>query len=87
MPLKTTCIDAFPKPGHSRAEHWRPVESATGQARQFTYVAEQTEAPGEDALDAVTRRAVCDQVACGIFIPTDRDTTRPSNVSPTLMTR
>ena len=80
MPLQTTCIGAYPKPLKGGTDHWRPTAGAEEQARQFTYIAGDEQAvPGTD-LDAATRMAVRDQVACGIHIPIDGEQRRENYI-------
>jgi 5-methyltetrahydropteroyltriglutamate--homocysteine methyltransferase len=84
MPLNTTCIGAYPKPGRTGTDHWGPDQVQTGgkagQARSFHYGAGAGGEVNADRSDADTRAAVRDQVACGVDIPTDGEQRRENYI-------
>ena len=80
MPLQTTCIGAFPKPGGIGLAHWRLANNGAGAVRKFDYISGGEDGGDRDALDAATRGVVRDQVACGIDIPTDGEQRRENYI-------
>lgn len=80
MPLKTTCIGAFPKPDYLPIRDWFQVD--LGEAN---YQSEVIERWSNDPADAplyvrATREAIEAQIACGIDIPTDGEQRRENYV-------
>jgi 5-methyltetrahydropteroyltriglutamate--homocysteine methyltransferase len=80
MPLVTTCIGAYPKPGYLPIRDWFQVgHDAADYTEQV--LRGYARAEGAEALfDRATREAVADQVACGIDIPTDGEQRRENYV-------
>lgn len=82
MPLKTTCIGAYPKPDYVPITDWFQVGH---DAEDYTdKVMKSWEAGQTDAavalMDKATAAAVGDQIACGIDIPTDGEIRRENYV-------
>ena len=82
MPIKTTCLGAYPKPEYVPIRDWFQVghdaEDYSDQVlRQWT-VAETAEAQG--LMDKATAQVVADQIACGIDIPSDGEIRRENYV-------
>ena len=70
MPLKTTCIGAYPKPDYVPIRDWFQV-GHDAEDYNDTVLANWTEGPEvQDLLDRATAEVVADQIACGIDIPT-----------------
>ena len=82
MPLKTTCIGAYPKPDYITNSGWREVnaDADKDESRPFTYVSDKEEQAPEELLDRATIEAVADQVSCGIDIPTDGEQRRENYI-------
>lgn len=80
MPIKTTCIGAFPKPDYVPIKDWFQIEHG---AENYTADVLQnwSESPENDALFArATAEAVQVQIECGIDIPTDGEQRRENYV-------
>ena len=73
MPLKTTCIGAYPKPDYVPITDWFQVgHDAEDYNDRVLRVWEQNQSPEVEALlDKATAEVVADQIACGIDVPTD----------------
>lgn len=80
MPLKTTCIGAYPKPDYVPIRDWFQVGHDAADYNQ-TVLANWSEAPEvQAAMDRATAEVVADQIACGIDIPTDGEVRRENYV-------
>ncbi len=80
MPIRTTCIGAFPKPDYLPISDWFKIEHAD---KNYTadVVQAWTDSPEHDALfERATREAIEAQIACGIDIPTDGEQRRENYV-------
>ncbi len=83
MPVRTTCIGAYPKPPAIDIADWTETGAATATAdaaRGFSYAFDTPESATREAFDDATRQAVRDQVACGIDIPTDGEQRRENYI-------
>jgi len=85
MPLKTTCIGAYPKPSYLPIRDWFSVDNGmTGQGAEVTRAYTAALAGWNDADEEkfrrATRQAVQDQVLCGIDIPTDGEQKRENYI-------
>ncbi len=85
MPILTTCIGAYPKPGYVPMRDWFQVEHGlTDTAGEVTRRASRLLADGEVEAEALYRRAtgeaIADQVACGVDIPTDGEQRRENYI-------
>ena len=80
MPLKTTCIGAYPKPDYVPIRDWFQVgHDATDY--NDTVLRNWSEAPEiQGLLDKATAEVVRDQIDCGIDIPTDGEIRRENYV-------
>ena len=80
MPIKTTCLGAFPKPDYLPIKDWFKVTHADENYTDEV-VNSWTDDPALDPLFArATREAVEEQIACGIDIPTDGEQRRENYV-------
>ncbi|MEO3413822.1 cobalamin-independent methionine synthase II family protein [Roseovarius sp. CAU 1744] len=82
MPLPTTCIGAYPKPGYVPISDWfqvrcDDVDYGDKVLRKWT---EYSEKDIEALLDRATAEAVADQIECGIDLPTDGEQRRENYV-------
>lgn len=82
MPIKTTCIGAFPKPDYVPIKDWFQVDLADAD---YTKDVVQGWASGQSAeaqalMDRATVQAVQDQLDCGIDVPTDGEQRRENYV-------
>ena len=82
MPLSTTCIGAYPKPGYVPISDWFQVRCDADDysdkvLRKWTKSREQDV---EGLLDRATAEVVADQIACGIDLPTDGEVRRENYV-------
>jgi len=83
MPVKTTCIGAYPKPDYLQSAWWNEAEqgsSGSDQAREFDYSFDRSESIPDNLLDRATCSAVRDQVECGVDIPTDGEQRRENYI-------
>jgi len=86
MPLRTTCIGAYPKPDYLPFEDWfTRNEGMTTQGAEVTREYSALMSRGDDdELEALfaraTREAVEDQVAAGIDVPTDGEQRRENYI-------
>ena len=83
MPLKTTCIGAFPKPDFVQLPDWfnNPQGPDTADPTKLWQAA--MDRLGEDAPEVIRngiRQAVEDQVECGIDVPTDGEIARENYI-------
>ncbi len=80
MPLKTTCIGAYPKPDYVPIRDWFQVGHDAADYND-TVLKGWSEAPEiQPILDRATAEVVADQIACGIDIPTDGEVRRENYV-------
>ncbi|MGI9605348.1 MAG: cobalamin-independent methionine synthase II family protein, partial [Acidimicrobiales bacterium] len=80
MPIRTTCIGAFPKPDYVPITDWFHIDLGA-QNYGSDVVATWTEAPEhEPAFARATAEVVNAQVDCGITIPTDGEQRRENYV-------
>ena len=81
MPIRTTCIGAYPKPDYIRNDGWTEShEDPDADARGFSYSLSHPENASRDLLDQATREAILDQITCGIDIPTDGEQRRENYI-------
>ncbi|WP_371223545.1 cobalamin-independent methionine synthase II family protein [Roseovarius sp. 2305UL8-3] len=82
MPLKTTCLGAFPKPDYLPISDWFQVPHNEADYDQKVTQAWSAETLAEQAalFDRATAEAIADQIACGIDIPTDGEQRRENYV-------
>ena len=80
MPIRTTCLGAFPKPDYVPIKDWFQVD--LGQANYADEVVNKwTDDPAHDAtFHRATEEVVKAQIACGIDIPTDGEQRRENYV-------
>lgn len=82
MPLKTTCIGAYPKPDYVPITDWFQVghdaEDYNDRVLRV-WEAGQTE-EAQALMDRATAEVVADQIACGVDIPTDGEVRRENYV-------
>ena len=80
MPLKTTCLGAYPKPAYVPITDWFQT-GHDAEDYNDKVLRGWSEAPDvQDALDRATAEVVADQIACGIDIPTDGEIRRENYV-------
>ena len=81
MPLKTTCIGAWPKPDYVPITDWFQVGH---DAEDYNEKVLGGWVSGDDEttalMDRATQECVADQIACGIDIPTDGEIRRENYV-------
>lgn len=83
MPIRTTCIGAYPKPDYIKKANWCETGTRSGEnqtARAFAYSFSQPDTLTDDLFDRATRAAILDQVACGIDVPTDGEQRRENYI-------
>jgi 5-methyltetrahydropteroyltriglutamate--homocysteine methyltransferase len=83
MPLLTTTIGAYPKPGFVPVTDWFRAEGSTVTEDPTGRYDEDLAGMGEGAEDIFRRAAaevIADQVACGIDIPTDGEVRRDNYI-------
>ncbi|MDJ0825226.1 MAG: cobalamin-independent methionine synthase II family protein [Rhodobacter sp.] len=80
MPLRTTCLGAYPKPAYVPITDWFQVghDVADYNERVLKTWTERPEIQAE--LDRATAEVVADQIACGIDIPTDGEVRRENYI-------
>ena len=80
MPIRTTCLGAFPKPAYVPIKDWFHVD--LGEADYADEVVSKwTDGPAHDAtFRRATEEVVKAQIACGIDIPTDGEQRRENYV-------
>lgn len=76
MPIKTTCIGAWPKPDYVPHMEWFHEVAQMGKASSEGM----SEAERTAIFDRATQEAVAEQAALGIDIPTDGEIRRPNYV-------
>ncbi|MGY8997227.1 MAG: cobalamin-independent methionine synthase II family protein [Alphaproteobacteria bacterium] len=76
MPIKTTCIGAWPKPDYVPHMDWFHETAHAGEASAEGM----SETERTAIFDRATQEAVADQAALGIDIPTDGEIRRPNYV-------
>lgn len=82
MPLKTTCIGAYPKPEYVPVTDWFQVGHDADDYNEkvlHSWGRESTEG-SRVLLDMATAEVVADQIACGIDVPTDGEVRRENYV-------
>ncbi len=83
MPIRTTCIGAYPKPGYIAGDDWSEIDPAAAQTkgpRKFRYTLNSRGSASQDLFDRATREAIRDQVGCGIDVPTDGEQRRENYI-------
>ncbi|MEK6216113.1 MAG: cobalamin-independent methionine synthase II family protein [Boseongicola sp.] len=82
MPIRTTCIGAYPKPDYVPVTDWFQVgHDAEDMSDKIMRVWENAQTPAAHALmDKATAEAVADQIACGVDVPTDGEIRRENYV-------
>ena len=85
MPIRTTCIGAYPKPGYVPVKDWFILEEGMTSAgsdvtRQYTDVMDSAGDDVEALFVRGTREAVEDQVTAGVDIPTDGEIRRENYI-------
>jgi len=83
MPLKTTCIGAYPKPASVKLPDWFNIPAGPDTADPTKQWQAAMDAMGDDAaqiIDQGVREAVQDQVEAGIDIPTDGEIPRENYI-------
>ena len=80
MPLRTTCIGAYPKPDYVPIRDWFQV-GHDAEDYNDVVLRQWTESPEvQTSLDRATAEVVADQIACGIDVPTDGEVRRENYV-------
>jgi len=80
MPIKTTCIGAFPKPDYVPIKDWFKV-IPTDESYNSAVIDSWSDDPKHEPLFArATREAIEAQIECGIDIPTDGEQRRENYV-------
>jgi len=80
MPIKTTCIGAFPKPDYVPIKDWFMVVP-TDEDYNADVIGNWSDDPKHEPLfERATREAIQTQVDCGIDIPTDGEQRRENYV-------
>ena len=82
MPLKTTCIGAYPKPDYVPILDWFQVgHDAEDYNDQVLHQWEKGQSgDGQALMDRATAQVIADQIACGIDVPTDGEVRRENYV-------
>lgn len=82
MPLKTTCIGAYPKPDYLPISDWFQVHyDADDYNEKVTQQwSRQKLEEARELFDKATAEVIADQLACGIDIPTDGEARRENYV-------
>lgn len=82
MPIKTTCIGAYPKPSYVPVVDWFQVgHDAADYNERVLKAWEAAQTPEAQALlDRATAEVVQDQLDCGIDVPTDGEVRRENYV-------
>ncbi|MFT4717006.1 MAG: 5-methyltetrahydropteroyltriglutamate--homocysteine methyltransferase [Paracoccaceae bacterium] len=80
MPIKTTCLGAYPKPDYVPIKDWFIVDLGE-ENYQADVVDTWSDAPEHDAaFQRATQEVMADQINCGIDIPTDGEQRRENYV-------
>jgi 5-methyltetrahydropteroyltriglutamate--homocysteine methyltransferase len=83
MPIRTTCIGAWPKPPYVKLPDWFNIPAGPDTSDPTRLWAEAMEALGENAQAVVERgvaEAITDQIEAGIDIPTDGEIARENYI-------
>jgi len=82
MPLKTTCIGAYPKPEYVPVTDWFQVgHDAEGYNEQVLRQWDKGTTPeAQKLMDKATAEVVADQIVCGVDVPTDGEIRRENYV-------
>ena len=83
MPIKTTCIGAYPKPDFVELPDWFNLPAGPDSADPTKHWEAAMQAMGDDAEATISRgvkQAVEDQINAGIHIPTDGEIPRENYV-------
>ena len=82
MPLRTTCIGAYPKPDYLPISDWFQVacDDAGYTGKVIEKWSEEKLRADRDLFDKATAEAIADQIACGIDLPTDGEQRRENYV-------
>ena len=80
MPLKTTCIGAFPKPGYVPIKDWFKVIPTDADYNADVIDNWSDDPKHEPLFERATHDAIQTQVECGIDIPTDGEQRRENYV-------
>lgn len=83
MPIKTTCIGAYPKPGYVKLPDWFNIPAGPDTADPTKLWVQAMEDMGPDAMHIIDRgiaEAISDQVEAGIDIPTDGEIIRENYI-------
>ncbi len=80
MPIRTTCIGAWPKPDWVPVTDWFQVGHDSADYTSAVMRNWEKGAREVGLLDRATRECVADQIACGIDLPTDGEIRRENYV-------
>ena len=80
MPIKTTCIGAFPKPDYLPIKDWFKIAHAADSYTDDVVRGWSDDAQHDAEFERATREAVQTQIDCGIDIPTDGEQRRENYV-------
>lgn len=83
MPLKTTCIGAYPKPDYVQFGDWFALKdgmTSSSSTKAYNEALDRAGGDLEDRFQRAARAVVADQVACGIDIPTDGEVRRENYI-------
>lgn len=83
MPVRTTCIGAYPKPEYVRLPDWFSIPAGPDSADPTETWQAAFDALGPDAADILDRgvaEAIADQVDAGIDVPTDGEIPRENYI-------
>jgi len=80
MPLKTTCLGAFPKPDYVPITDWFQVGHDASDYNDQVLRNWSDDPEIQGALDRATAEVIADQIACGVDIPTDGEIRRENYV-------
>lgn len=83
MPLRTTCIGAYPKPAYVRLPDWFNIPAGPDTSNPTRWWTDAMEALGADAWRVIERgvaEVLADQMAAGVDIPTDGEVARENYI-------
>ncbi len=80
MPLQTTCLGAYPKPGYVPITDWFQVGHDVENYNDLVLNTWHEDPEIQATLDRATAEVVADQIACGIDIITDGEVRRENYV-------
>lgn len=80
MPIRTTCIGAFPKPDYVPIKDWFQVDLGAANYVSDVVSGWTQSNEHEDAFERATSEVVQAQISCGIDIPTDGEQRRENYV-------